>query len=347
MIAEEAGSLRLVRMAAPIFGQPDRAGPPLAVVMLHLRVDGAFERRAAALFLTDLLDHIWPICAYASLRQQFPLIDQIGNREVHRLHLDEVIDVVLDTLCNRLGFSYATISLVNEDTREISTVRGKNVPPGWVADAHHLLNSQDIQADVVRTGQVEVSDTWDPRFDETIWKRYGHAELLRVWVPLARIGTIEAGFNKNEKSEVPRLLIELLKCYALDVTVAIQNAQYYEREQRQAMLMARLHEVSYDLQTDPCQRDETALLKHITHSALDLLGASVIVLYPLNRRDGSFAPPIWVGSDARGEHSGQASKAGTRYPATCASASAHGRFPNTLGRTNTRVYHQGTKTPRI
>ena len=186
-------------MAAPIFGQPDRAGPPLAVVMLHLRVDGASERRAAGLFLTELLDHIWPICAYASLRQQFPLIDQIGNREVYRLHLDEVIDVVLDTLCSRLGFSYATISLVNEDTREISTVRGKNVPPGWVADAHHLLNSQDIQADVVRTGQVEVIDTWDPRFDETIWTRYGHADLLRVWVPLGRIGTIEAGFYQERK----------------------------------------------------------------------------------------------------------------------------------------------------
>jgi signal transduction histidine kinase len=295
-IAEEIGGARLVCMAAPIFGQPHRAGPPLAVVMLHLRVDGASERRAAGLFLTELLDHIWPICAYASLRQQFPLLDQIGNREVYRLHLDEVIDVVLDTLCNRLGFSYATISLVNEDTREISTVRGKNVPPGWVADAHHMLNSQDIQADVVRTGQVEVIDTWDPRFDETIWMRYGHADLLRVWVPLGRIGTIEAGFYKNEKSEVPRLLVELVKRYSLDVTVAIQNAQHYEREQRQAVLMARLHEVSYDLQTDPCQRDETALLRQITHSALDLLGAGVIVLYPLNRRDGTFAPPIWVGS---------------------------------------------------
>jgi len=101
MITEEVESSRLVCMAAPIFGQPDRAGPPLAVVMLHLRVDGAPERRAAGLFLTDLLDHIWPICAYASLRQQLPLIDQIGNREVHRLHLDEVIDVVLDTVESR------------------------------------------------------------------------------------------------------------------------------------------------------------------------------------------------------------------------------------------------------
>src|SRR5262249_8196002 len=153
-IAEEFDGTPLVSMAAPIFGQPGREGPPLAVVVLQLRVESSYERRAAGLFLTDLLDHIWPICAYASLRQQFPLIDQIASSEVYRLHLDEVIDVVLDTLCHKLGFSFATISLVNEDTREIGTVRGKNVPEAWVADAHHRLDSQDIQADVLRTGKI-------------------------------------------------------------------------------------------------------------------------------------------------------------------------------------------------
>ncbi|MBK9715448.1 MAG: GAF domain-containing sensor histidine kinase [Kouleothrix sp.] len=293
-VAEES-TQGLVTMAAPLFGQPGRAGPPLAVVTLRLRAAGAAERRAARLFLTDLIDHIWPICAYASIRQQFPLLDQSDNRDVYRLNLDEVLDVVLGALCHKLGFSFATISLVNEDTREIGTVRGLNVPAEWVAEARHQLDSHDIQADVIRSGRVEVIGEWDPRFDAQIWARHNHEQLVRVWVPLGRVGTIEAGFYKCENKEISRLLIEIVKRYARDVTVAIQNAQRYEREQRHAALMAQLHEVSCELQTAPGQRDEVSLLQQITSSARELLGASIVLLYPLDYHDGTLVSPICSG----------------------------------------------------
>jgi signal transduction histidine kinase len=293
-VVDEAHGL-LTHLAAPVFGQPGGEGPPLAVVVLCLQAESAYERSAARQFLTSLLDHIWPICAYASMRQQVPLLDQIDNRDVYRLRLDEVLDVVLDTLCHKLGFSFATVSLVNEDSREIGTVRGKNVPGGWIAESHHPLDSHDIQAHVLRTGRTEVIGEWDPRFDAQIWERYNHAQLVRVWVPLGRVGTIETGFYKHEKSDVPRLLIEIVKRYARDVTIAIQNAQHYEREQHHAALMARLHEVSYDLQTDPHQRDEASLLQHITDSAQNLFDASIVLLYPFDRRSERFTQPIAAG----------------------------------------------------
>lgn len=291
-----------VCLAAPIYGQVDKSGPPLAVVVVHFTVKTDRERCAAFLFLIDLLHHIAPICTYASLRQQFLLLGWIDSGEVHQLDLNGVLDIVLDTLCDKLGFEFATISLVDDDQQEIRTVRGsKNVPPGWVQDAHHPLDSHDIQADVVRTGKTEIISNWDDRFDQEIWEKYNHADLVRVWVPLSQIGTIEAGFSKDRRSHIPPLLIEILKRYARDVTVAVQNALLFERERRHAAALARLPEISYDLQTNPRQYNETFLLAEIAQAALSVLGATNVMLYPLEWRDPlkqyprRFAPPISAG----------------------------------------------------
>jgi signal transduction histidine kinase len=286
----------LVELAAPIYGQPAQGGRPLAVIVVRCRARTAYERRAIRQFLTDLLHHIWPLCAYASMRQQYPLQVTVDDGGVHSLQLDDVIDSALETLCRVLGFSLATISIVDEDQQEIRTVRGKNVPEGWVSVARHRLDSRDIQADVLRSGKVEIIKGWDPRFDQEIWTTYHHADLIRVWVPLGRFGTIEAGFYLHERDDIPPLLIEMVQRYARDLTIAIKNAQLYEREQRYAAVLARLHEVSYDLQTDARQRDEGELLKQIAQAAHAGLQADIVMLYPLQRRDERFGRPVHVGN---------------------------------------------------
>jgi signal transduction histidine kinase len=292
-IAEEPIERGALRMAAPIYGQSDRAGPVLAVVVLELGIANRYEQQAARRVLAELIDHIWPVCAYASIRM---LLDASANRALYRLRLHDVLDVVLDALCNRMGFSFALISLVDEDTQTITTVRGKHVAAGWVTDSRHALSSSDILADVLRTGQIEVIDHWDARFDRAIWQRYNHEAMIRVWVPLGHVGVLEAGYYKCEKTEVARLLIELLRQYARDVTAAIENAQYYEREQHQAALMARLYEASCDLRVGQQPGETQTLLDRIAGSALELLGASIVLLYALNSRDGTFAPPIYAGT---------------------------------------------------
>lgn len=291
-IAGERAGPEGVRLAAPIYGQPGREGPALAVVLLELGVTNRFEQQAVQHVLAELIDHIWPICAYASIRL---LLDASANRALYRLRLNDVLDVVLDALCNRLGFSFALISLVDEDTQSITTVRGKHVAAGWVADSRHALSSSDILADVLRTGKIEVIDHWDERFDRAIWQRYDHESMIRVWVPLGRIGVLEAGYYKCEKTQVARLLIELLRQYAREVTAAIQNAQYYERELHHAELMARLHTASCEMRVGQRPEETQALLDRIAGSALELLGASIVLLYALNNRDGTFARPIHAG----------------------------------------------------
>ncbi len=221
--------------------------------------------------------------------------------KLFQLRLEDACHAVLDAVCNEIGFSFATISLRDDDQQEIRTVASRNIPPGWQAEAHHPLDSHDIQADVLRTGKIEVISGWDARFDRHIWEKYRHAELIRVWVPLGRLGTIEAGFARTETSLIPPLLVALAR-YARSATVALRNAQAYERVLRHATTLAHLYESADALRTEPEPGDELALLTRFAETALSVLKASIILLYPLKERNylmpasaSVFAPPICAG----------------------------------------------------
>ena len=222
--------------------------------------------------------------------------------KLFQLRLEDACHAVLDAVCNEIGFSFATISLRDDDQQEIRTVASRNIPPGWQAEAHHPLDSHDIQADVLRTGKIEVISGWDARFDRYIWEKYRHAELIRVWVPLGRLGTIEAGFARTETSLIPPLLTAALARYARSATDALRNAQAYERVLRHATTLAHLYESADALRTEPEPGDELALLTRFAETALSVLKASIILLYPLKERNylmpasaSVFAPPICAG----------------------------------------------------
>lgn len=287
----------LARLVVPIFGQRRRPERPLAVVVLDFAPPAA-DRRAPRQFVSDLLTMIQPICIHADVRTRFPLVDQVDPRGLQSLCVDEVVSRALDTVVDILGFSYATISLVDKDRQEIATVDGRGVPEGWIRDARHRLDSGDIQADVVATGKTEVLDGWDPRLDPEIWARYQHDCLVRVWIPLGNLGTIEAGFRREELATIPDQLIVVLKRYAHIVAGALHNAQLFEREQRYSASLTRLAEASVTLQSEEYMRDERgqdALLQQIAESARDVLRADLVMLYP-RRRDGEgFGAPITTG----------------------------------------------------
>jgi GAF domain-containing protein len=130
----------------------------------------------------------------------------VGAFTPSALALDMNLEQILLELTQNLGFEFATVSLVDEYRNCIETVRGKNVPSGWLRRAKHSLDHRDIQADIVRTGKTEVISGWDDRFDEEIYKRFRHSERARVFAPLIAggkvVGTIEAGCSRARQSEV-------------------------------------------------------------------------------------------------------------------------------------------------
>jgi signal transduction histidine kinase len=294
-----------VEVGLPIYGQTavDETTVPLAVLVLRFgrQASSAATRRRLLSRLDDLAAHIWPIAAYASMRQDTKLFVDPDSATVSPPSLNTVIDLVLDTICGRLGFTFGTISIVDEEQQEIRARRGKNVSEEWIRMARHRLDSDDIQADILRTGNVEVIAEWDPRLDAKIFNEFHHEDLVRVFVPLGRIGTIEAGFDRRTgRDSIDSLLVSVLKHYARDVTVLIQNAlvsDLFERERHYAASLAELHKVTWLLQTGMGDGSETSLLQRITQACLVVLEADLVTLYPFDQRSGRFtADPIIAGA---------------------------------------------------
>jgi GAF domain-containing protein len=96
----------------------------------------------------------------------------------------------------------------------------------------------DIVIDVARKGQIEVIDGWDDRFSREIFEREGHAALVRAFVPLLlrekAIGTLEAGYNRQERAIITPEEVRLLGSLASQVAVAVENVRLFEESQRRA-----------------------------------------------------------------------------------------------------------------
>src|SRR6185369_597565 len=81
------------------------------------------------------------------------------------------------------------------------------IPEEKIADfkklSVHPLDGQDVQADIVRTRNIEVLVDDDPRLDGKIFDRFSQRDLVRVILPMIVqadgrvIGTLEAGYRRT------------------------------------------------------------------------------------------------------------------------------------------------------
>ena len=95
--------------------------------------------------------------------------------------------------------------------------------------ASHSLNSNDIQAAIVRSKKIEVPDENDSRFDKAIWKEFGHENLIRVFVPVISsltnkcVGTIDAGHRKGFRKHIYESDIQILQGFAELIEEALEK----------------------------------------------------------------------------------------------------------------------------
>ncbi|MBN1485153.1 MAG: GAF domain-containing protein [Chloroflexia bacterium] len=167
---------------------------------------------------------------------QLGALQEMGQAISGTLELDAVLDTVLDAVTATIGFSYAVISLVDEEAEEVRAVRGLGVSEEQVSQSRHSLDSEDIMADIVRTGRTEVIDGWDERFDREMFDLYGHADLVRVFAPLmARgkvVGLIEAGYPRTVRAAITQDDIEVLQTFLAQASIAIDNAVLFAEIRR-------------------------------------------------------------------------------------------------------------------
>jgi len=167
---------------------------------------------------------------------QLGALQEVSQAISGTLEVDVVLNTVLDAVTATMGFSYSVISLVDEEAEEIRAAQGIGVPPEQIAESRQSLDSSDIMADIVRSGKTEVIDGWDERFDQEIFEKYSHANLVRVYAPLmARgkvIGLIEAGYAREIRSTITQDDIEVLQTFLAQASIAIDNARLFAETRR-------------------------------------------------------------------------------------------------------------------
>ena len=257
--------------------------------------------------ICEMARYLSPILYHASLLEQHQALQQLVQEVTRSLDRDRVLDTLLELVTDVFGFDLATVSLVDEVEGAIRTVRGRNVPQEWIDMAVHSLDSNDIQADIIRTGRTEILTGWDERFDRRIWERFGHKDMVRVFVPMVvadpatgrekRIGTLEAGYRKGDRERITREQVNLLHPFVDQAAVAVANARLYEQMRSKAEALTALYHGGQAIQSAVWQSKR--LLEQIGHSAEQVLAADIVLLFGYDEEHHR-AELLFIGGDVRG-----------------------------------------------
>lgn len=164
------------------------------------------------------------------------------------LQVNEILNIFFRACIDVLGFEYGMFSLVDNYQNRVKAVAGFGVSEAQIKRANRSLDSQDIMADIIRTGQTEVITGWDERFDRDLFEAEGHADWVRIFTPVTlrqeNIGLIETGFNKNMNKITDEAQIRLLRAFIDQTALALDNAQRYEASQKAAHRETLIKEIT-------------------------------------------------------------------------------------------------------
>ncbi|WP_292776434.1 GAF domain-containing protein [Nostoc sp. NMS9] len=154
---------------------------------------------------------------------------QIAEHQNHNQIMENVIKSITDIL----QFEVVNISLVNRETNSIKTefITGilDNQLEEFKKEANHSLDSNDIQASIVKSRKIQVPDIEDPRFDKQIYHKYGHQDLIRVFIPMIEpfksqvIGTLEAGYKRDYREYIYERDVQVLESFVDSVVNALER----------------------------------------------------------------------------------------------------------------------------
>lgn len=270
--------------------QLDRPRSTATLVLGFTRPMGKDEVRRVHLTLEEIAGQFSPLFYYVSLRAEYEALRDLGHAVSANLEQAPVIGALLELITTTLGFDFATVSLVDKVRQVIATVDGLGVAREWIERAVHPLDGSDIQADIVRRGEPEILRGWDPRFDRTIWEKFGHDKMMRVFIPMrvktsagkmCCIGTVEAGYRDAAQAEISGQQVDLLRPFVDQAAVAVYKARLYDEAQHRTQALERLHQVGRAIQGAVWSLSQ--LMQEIGDSALDVLQADIVLLYGYDR----------------------------------------------------------------
>lgn len=175
------------------------------------------------------------------------------------LDIDQILDQVLDVVVDVLGFDYATISKVDFSTGMVGTIKGRNVSDELLKMAWHPLDSNDIQAWVVKNKREVKLAGWDERLDQAIFDQFNHNDLVRIFLPILSLdesyATLETGFQKSHRQHIAEDEIETLRKIVNLTGIGIDQAYLLKEEQKLVDQLQALNRASIYIQSSRTEED--------------------------------------------------------------------------------------------
>jgi signal transduction histidine kinase/putative methionine-R-sulfoxide reductase with GAF domain len=182
------------------------------------------------------------------------MVAEIERQVMGQRNWDGTIQTVMNAIKGTLGYEFVNISVVRHEhncirTEFISGLPATDQEP-FKKMAVHSLDSGDIQADIVRTRNIEVPPPGDPRFDSRILDRFDHDRFIRVYMPLVAsaenqvVGTVETGYLRSNREYIYEQDVQLLRELVEFVAIALEQRKHVLLEQtshefRQALIGIR------------------------------------------------------------------------------------------------------------
>lgn len=171
------------------------------------------------------------------LKEVFDIEKQLLGKK----NLFEVIHTVGKGIKDTFEFDFINISLAAPEENVIKTEYVLGMTESEEAEFKRLAvhplhspdNKLDIQADILQTKKTEVIAGYDSRFDQAIYDRFKHQDLIRVFLPIIAqsteqaIGVVEAGYRKDFRDFIDERDIRLLKIVISFIAEAIDPTSRY------------------------------------------------------------------------------------------------------------------------
>jgi GAF domain-containing protein len=157
------------------------------------------------------------------------------------------------------------------------------------ADRSRLRSTDD------EGGTYRITDDFTLNHD--LFEAYGHASLVRVFVPFGSTsagdratGVLEAGYHISREQRLERVQIEALRACAATIAVAVQTARLYEDVTRRATQLELVTDISRAIVTSIDLEQTLVLIARNMARAVD----ASVCLIALLEEDGS----AWYGAAA-------------------------------------------------
>ncbi len=177
------------------------------------------------------------------------ILQQLTQKLSSAVELAEIVQAFFWACQQLLGADYGVFSLVDQPAQRVKAVGGFNVSDDHLRRANHPLDSRDIMADIVRTGQTDIIAGWDPRFDAENFEAESMAEWgLRIFTPITvrqeHIGLVEVGFKEKVAVSVQESQVKLLRTLIDQTAIALENSQRYHTSQKMVWRERTIREIT-------------------------------------------------------------------------------------------------------